>query len=255
MILIFVYVGVAVYSASKLKGAGNSGGGNHNGSNNPGTTTVGANDAVTFSTSVNLTNPGFLPINSIQVTAVVSMPGGPVLARGGSPAVSIGPGQTAAIPISFSLPPLSTTGPVAILLTHDADLPMVYWINVTFASVFGVAVNPSQNYSWGAPFDALNATVGSPSTLGNGTVQLPVTLSFQNHAKFSDTGTVSAVVRSSGGQTCGTVSFGLNVANGNSYDQTQNAYLSAGCSPSGGTLILTFTGPQVQLTLPAEPIP
>lgn len=255
LVLVFVYVGVAVYSASRLRGTGSNGGGNTTGSNGGGTTTVGANDAVTYATTVNLTNPGFLPINALQVSAIVSMPGGPVLARGGSPAVAIGPGQTAAIPITFSLPPLTATGPAALLVTHDANLPMVFWINVTFASIFGLSINTSQNYSWGAPFDALNATVGSPMPQSNGTVEAPVTLSFQDHAKFADVGTVTATLESSGGSICSTIAFSLNVANGGSYSQTQNAFVSPGCNLSGGSVQLSYTAPNVSVRLPAEPIP
>jgi hypothetical protein len=249
LVLIIVYVGIAVYSATRLRGG--SGGGN----GNPATTTVQANDSVLYQTSVNLTNPGWVPINSIQVTAEVLLPGGPVIARGGSPSISIGPGETRTIPVSFLLPPLSATGPMAMLVTHDAELPLSIWVNVTYASLFGVVVSNDNNYSWGAPFDALNGSMGTPTLQGNGSVQLPITLSFQNHAKFSDVGTLSASIRSSSGQVCADPSFVLNVPGGGSYDQTQDLYLTGGCDPSGGSLVLTYHGPQFDLTLPAEAIP
>jgi hypothetical protein len=256
LVLVFVYVGVAVYSASQLRGAGSSQkGDNGSGNSNPTLTTLASNGSVVVTTSINLTNPGFLPINSIQVSAVVEMLGGPVIAHGGSPVISVAPGQTATIPVTFYIPPLSPSGPGAMLATHDANLPLSVWVNVTYASVFGVGVNTTSNYTWGAPFAGLNATLGAPAPQGNGTVEIPVQLSFQDHANYADTGTISARISSASGQVCADPSTGIDVAASSAYQQTLDVFVSSGCDPSGGSYVIQFQGPGYQVTLPSEPIP
>jgi hypothetical protein len=141
------------------------------------------------------------------------------------------------------------------LLTHSAKLPFFVWVNGTYASLVGVGLGYNGTYDWGAPFQGLNASFGSPSVLANGTLALPVTLDFSNEAPLELAGTATVVVTSAGGVPCGHLSAPISVPTKSSYDATNTAYLSDGCSPSGATYSVSYLGNGMDLTLPGGALP
>lgn len=245
-IVLVIYLATAVYSATQIRpsGAGNSG--------SP--TSLTGQNQLSVSTTVNFSNPGFFPVNSLSVEMYILLPGGGVFAHGGSPATSIPAQSTRTIPINITVA-LDFSGPAAALVTHDARLPTDLFVNVTYASLFGAEIRVADNRSWGAPLYGLNLTPGTPVVNGNGTVTVPIQISFDNHADFDVAGTVSFSVRSSGGTTCGTGSLIVSAPSHASFSQPTPVTLAAGCNPHGGAIDGTFSGPTLTFSLPTEPFP
>src|SRR5208282_3883687 len=103
-------------------------------------------------------------------------------------------------------------------------------------------------------FVGFAASVGTPSG-GGGTITIPVTVTFSNHASFPDTGTLTFLIESATQVDCGGGSFSIAVPPGNLYDQTQDVTLSSGCSPSGGQILSTYSTGGTPISLPPEAIP
>ncbi|MCI4317838.1 MAG: hypothetical protein L3J96_04805 [Thermoplasmata archaeon] len=246
LVLIIVYLASSVYSASKLNP------GNITKANSR--TSILPNGTVQLVTAVNLTNPGYYPINSFSLSVRVEMPAGALLAWGSSPPASVAPASTASIPIIVNFP-VNFNGAQQTLLTHDVQLPTHFWVNVTFASLLTAALSIGSNISWKAPFFGFNATVGTPEPNANGTATIPVTITFDNHAQFGATGNLTFTVRSAGGATCGSGSAPVDDHAGVHFDQTVNVVGAGSCDPRGGTLTGRFTGDPWSFSLPSESIP
>jgi hypothetical protein len=241
-IALAVYVATAAYSASELRpsSAGE-------------TTASGPGSQLTVEGYVNLSNPGWYPVNAIVLESRVALPNGTSIAHASSPTVGVAPGSHATIAVSLPVN-LSHPGPIATLLTNDVSLLGETWANATYAGLFDVSVRSNWTYSWGAPFANLAVMPGSP-VLANRTVVVPVRTTFENHAPFDDRGTIVFSVLTAQGSSCASGSFSVDVPRGGTFDQTVNATAPVGCDPSGGSLTAVYSGPGISLELPTEKIP
>ena len=244
LVAVLLYTAAAAVSAAELRPSDVGHGGT--------TTSVLANGTIEVAAAINLTNPGYFPINAISIAADVHLANGTRLGAGSSPPVAVAPGATARIPITFLLP-LDFLGSESALLTHDAQLPGEYWVNVTYASLFTAEVEVANNLSWGAPFFGLNVTVGTPTGGSNGSLTFPAHVVFDNHARFGASGTLTFHFAAPGGATCGQGSVPVSDPAGAHVDQTVN--VTTTCDPAGGTLYASFTGAPWTVAFPPEPIP
>ncbi len=203
--------------------------------------------------SFTLSNPGLYPVDGVTLTARVANGAGVFLGKLAVGPNDIGPSSTGVFPFALYLP-VSAAGPAASLLTEDQYLGVDAWGNATYAYLFPISVSLTENRSWGAPFEGFQATVGTPSG-GGGTVTIPVTVTFSNHAGSPDEGTLAFVIDSPGFVHCGGGSFAIDVPSDGFYDQTQNVALSSGCNPSGGQVLSTYSSSGGSAPLPPEAIP
>ncbi|HEY6238684.1 MAG TPA: hypothetical protein VIZ68_05820 [Thermoplasmata archaeon] len=245
LVLILLFVGVAAYSASQLRPHIDT-------SSTSSGFSLAANGSVHLTTSLNLSNPGYFSIAPITVQLQLRYPDGSLLALGGSPTVAVDPGGTGVVPISLWIPLSSAT---ASLLTNDQNLTTNIWANLTYASVFQLRLDALQNLSWGAPFEAFNATLGTPAPQSNGTVLVPVTITFRNDASFDVVGTLTVELDNSAGTSCSTSTVAIDAPKGTQYDQTDSVFLSGSCNPSGGSLLISYQGNGISYTFPREAIP
>jgi len=213
----------------------------------------GSNGTVVISGSFSLSNAGLYPIQGFELAARITNGTGAFLGTLGVGPTDIAPSSTADFPVALYLA-VSANSPAVSLLTRDQYLGVSAWANATYAYLFPLSVTLTENRAWGAPFENFHASLGTPS-LGGGGVTVPVTVTFSNHASFTEAGTLSFIVQSSSSVDCGGATFPLNVPPGTLYDQTSEATLSSGCSPAGGELLATFTNGQTTLSFPPEAIP
>lgn len=246
VVVVIVVVVLAGYSASRIRPETPAGG--------LAGQSLLSNGTVEITDALNVSNPGLFEFTSLQVAAEVALAGGNLLGVGGSPPITIPAGATGSIPLVLYLP-LAAVPAAAGLLRNDSDLPVSLWLNATYADLVSVAVSAATTFAWGAPFAGFTANVGSPTVLSNGTVLVPVAVQFQNHAFFADSGTVTVRVLSASGQTCAAPTVSVDTPAGGSFNQTFDIYGSAGCDPSGGQAIVTYSGNGLTLTLPPEAIP
>lgn len=242
--LIVIFVGTAVYFAAHARP-----------SMDPGTDDAvldAANSTVELTLALNISNPGAYPITGVGIAAEVRLPDGNLAAEGGSPAVTVPPGTTATVPIHVWV---SLAAGNDELLTHDVELTEAFWANATFVSLFSLHINDTQNRSWGAPFYEFNATPGAPTAEMNGTIAVPVDIAWQDAAPFDEVGSVLLQVFSASHVECSGSEVPVDVDAGSSADLTTSLYLSAGCDPSGGTVVATFTGSGLSYEFPPEAIP
>jgi hypothetical protein len=242
LVLLILYTGSVAYSTSEI-------------TQSPpqvGSFTVGfgANNTVILAALLSLGNPGFYPIQAFSLDARVLNSTGIFL--GG---IQIGPdslpGQsTVQYPITIYLP-ISESSPGASLLVRTQSLNIGVWGNATFGYLFPAGVTMNNTRSWGAPFSNLAVSVGNMSS--NGTV--PVTLSFQNQASLSESGSIRAAIVASNGITCGSTAWTINVGEGQTFDQTASLALASGCSPAGGSILAEYVTPGYTVPLPPEAIP
>lgn len=247
-LIILAYVGATIYSASQVRPGNSNGNGIQQNLTNAG---------LELTASINFTNPGFLPVTSVHLASVIYLPDNiTILAHGTSPNVSVPAGGVGRIPLTMVIP-LGAGSPAISLLTHDAELPTSVWANVSFAGLFAIMVQIPTNLSWGAPFANLAVTFGTP-TVTNGSASVPVTLSFNDRAKFGVNGTLSLVLQgSSSSCTVKLPDFIIAVSPQSSFSQSLTVVAPAGCSPPGAWTALSgsFSSPQWSSPLPTEPIP
>ena len=242
--VVIIFVATAVYFALEARPQFNAG--------QNATTVVDPNSTVEVTLGLNLTNPGAYPISGVGISAQMRLPGGAVIARGGSPDITVAPASTVTLPIHLWVP-LDSDGDV--LLTHDVNLTQSYWANATFASLFDLHFNVTQNSTWGAPFYQFNATPGEPEPQSNGTVEVPVTIAWQDAASFGEQGTVLLQVDSAAHQVCGSSELPVAVDPGAAADLSTDFFLSSGCDPAGGAVTATYSGEGLSYTFPPEAIP
>jgi len=212
-----------------------------------------SNGTVAVTGSVELSNPGFYPVDGFTLGLRVLNSSGWFLGEIHAGPVTLAPGVATTVPLALYLPVVAGT-PAESLLVADQDLTVGVWGNTTYAYLFPISVHFSQTKFWGAPFSNLTVTPGSP-TLENGSVVVPVTVTFANHATFTEFGTLNFQVFPASGPACGSSSFALNVLPGARFDQTENVGLSAGCSIAGGHVDATFASGGTVLPLPSESLP
>jgi hypothetical protein len=245
VILLGVFLATVGYSASQLRpGQGNQ--------NTASSVSLPGNGTVVLGTGLNFSNPGFYAITQLGISLESRLPSGSLVAVGGSPTLTVAAKSTTQIPVSIWVP---LNGAPTELLTQDLQLPTEFWANATYATIFHVHLNATMNYSWGAPFANFNATPSSPAPQANGTVLVPVQVSFSNDASFLDSGTFNVTVRSSSGAACSAGVFTLSVPAHGTFDQSLSFYLSGSCNPAGGSVTSTFVGNGFTAALPPEAIP
>lgn len=212
-----------------------------------------SNGVLNVSGSFTVSNPGFYPIEGLELSAQVANDSGIHLAT-----VAVGPktiegGSTGLFPISVGLP-VSASSAAESLLFRDQYLEVAAWANVTYAYFFPLSVALTETRAWGAPFEGFYAAAGTP-TYSADTVSAPVTVSWANHASFVERGVLVFVIESASLVQCGGGSFPTNVAPGQLFNQTQDVTLNPSCSPAGGELLLSYTIDGTETALPPEPIP
>lgn len=211
------------------------------------------NDTVSVTGEVSLSNPGYYPVSGFALGLRIENASGALLGDLSTAPVTLAPGASTTFPVRFSLP-ISATGPAVSLLVTDQSLSVGLWGNATYAYLFPVSVHFVQQKSWGAPFADLAITAGAPFA-ANGGVEVPITISFANHADFTETGALQLMLLSAVGATCGATAFPVDVPPGALYDQTENVPLASGCSVVGGTADATFVSGTDAVPLPPEAIP
>lgn len=232
IVVVAGFLATVAYSGSQLRPEGENG---------PGAPpTANGNDSITLNGSLNVSNPGWYPLNDVTLFTVVDAPNGSLLATGGSPQVTVAAGGVTAVPFSITLA-FGARASARALLTEDATLPSTTWANATYAMLFHVEVTVPQNVTWGAPLEGLAVSPGTPTLLPNGTAAVPLTVSFNDHAKFPVDGKATYTL-SSGGTPCARGTLPVSVVSGQSFNATSTAYLPPSCSASGAQVTLKFQG-------------
>jgi hypothetical protein len=245
LVVTIVFLATVAYSAVRLVQSSPQTGGY--------SASFGANGTVAVTGSVELSNPGFYPVAGFTLGLRVLNNSGWFLGELRAGPVTLAPGAATTFPIALYLPIAAGT-PAESLLVTDQYLSVGVWGNTTYAYLFPISVHFSQTKFWGAPFSNLRVTVGTPA-LENGSVVVPVTVTFTNHAPFTEFGTVNFQVFPANGTACGASSFSLNVLPGERFDQTENVGLSGGCSIAGGHANATFVSGGTTIPLPSEALP
>ena len=210
------------------------------------------NDTVAMNGSFSLHNTGFLPISGLSLEFRI-LAGGTFLGASSSGPVSISAGDSAVVPIALYVPIESSTVGF-LLLTSDQTLSIRIWANATYGYLFPVSIGSIANKSWGAPFAHYSLLVGMPSVV-NGSTTVPVTLSFEDHASFGESGTIDFAIVSSGGTVCGSGSVPVSVSPQGNFLAQRTVPLVTGCSPRGGSATATYVASSLALPLPTESLP
>lgn len=205
--------------------------------------------------TVNLSNPGFFPFTDLSIRSTLTLPNSsaPWLASSSQP-ISLPSGGAAQAVLRFSVS-LSALSNESYLLTRDVPLNETDHLNGTYATFVGFALVANETVNWGAPFRGFAASFGAPQPEANGTVGVPVTISYTDDAQFALDGALEATLESSAGTTCTRGTLPLVSEPHAATVENRTFYFPAGCSPSGGQLLSTFVAPGYSVPLPAEPIP
>ncbi|MCI4358490.1 MAG: hypothetical protein L3J95_02685 [Thermoplasmata archaeon] len=202
----------------------------------------GAANSVVFRTNVSVNNPGYFALDGLRISTLVRMPGtdGVVIATGSSPEVSIAGGHQGEVPIELTVPISSQVD--GILLTHDMQLPGWAWVNATYAGVYSIGLILPRNISWGAPFANLSVVSGTPSLQMNGTVAVPLTVSFSDDSSFAVGGVIRYQVQDSAGQPCTSGAFPVTANSHTSFQGGTVVYLPPSCQGPGSSIAVSFQG-------------
>lgn len=245
LVLLILFVASAGYSAFSLVRSSPQSGGY--------AASFSANDTLSVTGSVSLSNPGYYPVSGLSLGLRIENATGTLLGDLSTAPVTLAARSTTDFPVRLFVP-ISATGAAASLLVRDQFLQVGVWGNATYAYLFPVSVHFVQQKSWGAPFASLAITAGTPRT-GNGGVNVPVTVSFANHASFTESGAITLVLLSTGGTECANTSFPVLVAPGGLYDQTENVALAGSCTIAGGSADATFVSGGQSVSLPPVGVP
>jgi hypothetical protein len=245
LVVVLLFLASAAYSAVEVVRSGPTAGNF--------SAAFSSNGTVAVSGDLNFSNNGFYPISDFSVHIRVLNQSQVYLGTGSFGPVTLSSGAVQPIMVTFDLP-VGTSGPGASLLTQDQVLNVSVWGNATYAYLIPVSIAVETNRSWGAPFANLEISVGTPFP-GGGGFEVPVTIQFQNHAKFDESGVLQFSVVSANGPSCGGSSFSVSVPAGSAFDQSKNVPISAGCSPAGGTLNAQYIANGLTIPLPPEAIP
>ncbi len=216
--------------------------------------TVGGNELMIGAVS-SVSNPGLYSLQGFRVNLHLLTSSGVLVAFGSSNTTTLPARTTSQVPLQISA---NLSSPAARqLITTNMTLIVNGWVNATYAALFPVHLFLYENYPWGAPFDQLNYTFGTPTPSGNTTENLPLTLGFRNWFPVPDYGTFTFSVMSPNGTSCGQgkLSMSLPVSEGSSYEGTTNLLVNDGCNYHGGTLDVHYSGLLLSLDLPVVTIP
>jgi hypothetical protein len=244
LLFLVAYVGVAAYYATKVNPAG----GTHTQ-----LAVVGGNQ-LALASSVNLSDPGPFAISGLTVTAHLAHPDStPWLSTASTP-IDLAGGGTGTLVVRLLIPVADLVSS-ATLLFNDSNLPYNLTLNATYASLVSISIRSAGVYHWGAPFYHLNSTFGTPSRQPNGSVVIPVTVSFTNHAPIDLAGSLTVTFRDPSGAGCGTLIYPIQAAAGANFRQTTNVDLPAGCASSGGSYSAVWAGSGLVIPLGGGRLP
>ncbi|HTW39314.1 MAG TPA: hypothetical protein VMF04_00395 [Thermoplasmata archaeon] len=243
LVVIIVFVAFVVYSAVQITKSHPSVGSS--------TSQLEANDTVGITSSLTLTNPTYFAIQQFEIQVHILNGSGLSLVDTTVGPTTISAGGSATLPLALYIP---ITAEGQSLLVQNQNLEWYVWGNASYGYLFSISLGVETNKSWGAPFEGLTLTVGTPTMMG-GAYSVPVTLSFNDDASFADSGTLSFQILPASGPSCGSGSFTLDVPPGSPYQQTQSIGVAAGCDPSGGKVTSEFVGDGIDVVLPPESIP
>ena len=212
-----------------------------------------ANGNLDVSGSFTLSNPGLYPIAGVTLTARLANDTGVYLGTATAGPQTVAGGSAATFPIAVMLPIAGSTAAESLLFV-DQYIDVSAWANITYAYLFPLSVALTEARSWGAPFEGFHATVGAPYE-EDGSLFAPVTLTWSNHASFTEQGSIAFAIDSASGATCGGGSYPMDVAPDGAYDETEAVTLNPTCSPEGGELLTSVTIDGSSTPLPPEPIP
>lgn len=249
LVLVLVYIGIAGYSATQIRVA----------SVGKSVAAQAQGKSVTITAGIQVANHGWVPIQDVSIVTFVWFPdGGGLIAQATSPTIDIGPGSTATVPVTLTVP-LNVSSTVQdggiSLLTHSLSLPADTWANATFAGLATLHLSDDSAVPWGAPFFELNVTVGSPVANPNGTATVRAQVFYINQAPFTEVGTLHFALRSAAGTPCGSSQLSLDVPQNATFDQSTPVTVPAGCDPSGGSVVAGYSGSGLSVGFPPEPIP
>jgi hypothetical protein len=205
--------------------------------------------------TVNLTNPGFFPFTGLSVASSLSLPNStsPWLTAS-SPRINLPAGGANRALLRFSVGITALSGE-SYLLTRDVTLAETDYLNGTYATFVGFALVANESVNWGAPFRGFEASLGTPQAEPNGTIGIPITISYTDDADYALDGNLEATLESSSGVACARGTLPIASQPHSPTAETQTFYLPQGCSPAGGSLDSTFVAPGYSVPLPPEPVP
>jgi hypothetical protein len=239
-----LYLAAAVYYATQVSSPGGS----------STTVSVGSPTAVELAEQFNLSNPGPFPIQGLTAQAVLRIPNDTAPLLAASSPLTLPGGTTATVRLALTLA-LTSSRPLASLLVNDSRLPYSVWINATYAGFVGVALATSSGWDWGAPFANLTVEPGTPRALANGTLEVPFSIDFSDHAPFGLNGTFRLALYDAGGSLCGTLAVPVSVAHRAAFAATTSAFVPPGCAAPGEAYSASWTGSGLALPLPGGVLP
>jgi hypothetical protein len=243
LVVIIVFVAFVAYSAVQVAKTHPTVGSS--------TSQLESNDTVGLMTSLTISNPSAFAIQNFEIQVrILNGTGLPLVDTTAGP-TSVSSGSSVDLPLALYVP---ITAEGESLLVENQQLDWNVWGNASYGYLFSISLGVQTNKSWGAPFDNLSVSVGTP-TMSGGSYSVPVTLSFVDDASFSDVGTLSFEILPPSGASCGSGSFALNVPAGSPYSQTQSVGVASGCDPAGGHVDSQFVGDGIDVALPPEPMP
>lgn len=214
---------------------------------------LGANDTALLSGTFYLPNDGLYPLTGFSIAFEVRNASGTLVGQGTAGPASAAPGENATVAATLAMA-VAPGSPGASLLVRDQPLRISVSGNLTVGYLFPVEVTAVVNHTWGAPFNGLTVTPGTP-TYGGGSIQVPVTVAFSDDAPFADAGNVQYTVQPSSGTACTSGAWTVNVPPGQGYDQTQTISVPTSCPTTGTQLELTYVTAGVTIALPPEAFP
>ena len=240
-VALMIFLATVGYSASELT---------YEGISFPAARSVG-NDIADFNTSVDLANPGYYSLNPFWIVIHLLSNRSVLMGVGSTPLHSVPGGGSTEIPVVL---PVDLASPAAqSLLVNNTVLETVIWVNGTYASLFPLHLQLTEQVPWGAPFHGLRYVVGAGEPQPNGTLAFPFNLSFTDDSRLPIVGTLLYRVTSPSGATCGTGSLGIIRLPGQSYSGGTRIYVQPSCGPTA--IDFTFESPLMTLELPPEALP
>lgn len=239
-VAILIYAGVAVYFATQIRVPARS----------TAPPTVVGGTTVVLGSNVSIRNPGPFTISDVTIAIHLAFPNGTPWTATTSGPFEIGPYANATLPIMLEVPLGSLTGPAAGLLVHDAKLPDELWANGSYAGFATWSAQARGNYSWGAPFNSLAVHSDPPASSGNGTVGIPIGISFENHAPLDLDGLLALALRTAGGSVCGTGTLPISSTAHQSFAINATIYAPGNCAGELAGYEATWTGNGLSAALP-----
>lgn len=215
------------------------------------------NQTAGLSGDLSISNPGYASVNTVNFNGQVALQNGTVLSHIGLPKLSISPGGTGRVPFNLTIG-LQSGKAGSLLLFDENTLKLLFALNVSYAYIFTAKVLATGSFSWGAPF--ANLTFSSPNAPvpgPNGSAQLTVETSFDNHARFQVAGTFEVEVRTSSGASCGNATLAVNAPGGQDFHFVGNTTVSgsSSCLDAASTVLMVYVATtHISISFPPEPL-